>query len=231
MPEEANELQLLQHQLNQQLLSGYTALAHKHATVSYALIVVLVAVLGAVGFGGYVGLKEYKSAMTHAEQVEAGFQSRLDAYQQQLEQDNRERARLEAQISSRDKEVAAQKQKIADITAPKDAIAAIQGQYKNQLQNPSVEQNGRVGFTVPDVNRFTQTKMDAQALAADVDDLQSEVESLKLDQAQGQQALAACQDTVKAYKKAAKKSKWQKFVSGMKIGGAIALSAFIGHAI
>lgn len=236
MADEATDVQLLQHQLNQKMLEEFTSLAHKHATVSYALIAVLVVVLSAAGFGGYFGLKSYQAAIVHAEQVEKDSAAVISQYQQQLAADTAERVRLEQEIATRDKQTERKKKEVAqNTTDPIKAMSNLATAYGDEgskvFADTPLEADGRWGFNIPAVNQFTQTKMDKDALAADVDDLQSEVESLKLDQEKGQQALAACQTTVNAYKKAAKKSKWQKVVSGMKIGGAIVLSAFIGHAI
>lgn len=231
MPEEMSELQLLQHQLNQQLLDGYTKLAHKHASVSYALITVLVLVLGAAGLGGYYGLKSYQTAITHAEQVEQNSQAVIESYRQQLAQDTAERARLESEIAARDKAAQKKKQQVADITDPLKAIVALQAAYPGRNVAATVTPDGKVAFPVPSVNQFTQTKIDADAMAADINDLNAQVTSLKGDLSQGQNALKACQGTVAAYKKAAKKSRWSKVVSGMKIGAAIAIAGFLGHAI
>jgi len=231
MAEEVTDLQLMQHQLNQQMLSEFSSLAHKHATVSYAVLAVLVLVLASVGVGGYFGLKAYQSALTHAEQVEQGYQSQLSQYQKQIAQDQAERADLERQIAARDKQATQKKKAVADITDPAKSIGALSEAYRGQDFQATITTEGKVAFPVPSVNMFTQTKISADAMAADINDLNDEVSSLKLDIANGQKTLAACQDTVGAYKKAAKKSKWQKIVTGAKIGGAILLSAAIGHMI
>ena len=95
--------------------SEVSALAHKHITLSYAILAVLVIALAVGCLGGYMGLRGYERALARAEAAEQRFEQKdqqyqqmFTAFQQQIAKDSADReaasqqqAKLEAQIASR----------------------------------------------------------------------------------------------------------------------------------
>lgn len=107
-----------------------------------------------------------------------------------------------------------------------------------------------LSFPVPVVQQFTATKLDRDrlfdsltnlnqqltlkqkdldSLGLDLGNLKASYDTLKDSDDKLQKADTQCQQTVKDYRKVAKKSKWKKFLSGAERGGEIALALLGGY--
>lgn len=181
------------------------------------------------------------------------FQDKLTANDAARAADAQKILDLENQIRSQNAATqAAMDKALKPGKSAQEAFSDLSGAYKGVIQpslNLSKDPSGEqlLGFRVPEVQRFTADKLDLDNKTRVLGQQQTElvtkdntIKTLNGDLTNSKNALAAlqktedkCEDTVKAYKTVAKKTRWQKIWGGMKkgiaIGGALALGYEIGH--
>lgn len=184
--------------IDKELQDSLAALAHKHVTVSYTLVGVVVLMMLLCCGGGYLALKVYEKEVARAEADEKTMQQDKSDYmalnqklQTTLAQDAADRAawaqqeaRLVQQVNARNQVVNTQ---IVDVTKPgksaEDAYADLHSAYKDNptvesaplsvSKDPSGEQE--MTFPVPAVQQFTATKLDRDRLFDNLDSTSQEL--------------------------------------------------------
>jgi hypothetical protein len=261
-------------QIDKDLQDSLSSLAHKHVTISYALMSVILFLILAMGLGGWFSLKLYDREIQRAEAAEKISDAARVQYQQdkqisdtviaqataQLQQDAQQRqqmaaqiATLQQQIKDRDATSLTTISAILNAKTAQQAYADAAAHYK--LVSPFIPGKDTIGnetltFQVKDVIDFTATKVDDDTKTADLIDTQKqlvtstlEVKSLNADLNTGTAAFAALkqtadqcavtekadQATINDYKKAAKRTKWQKFYQGAEKVAIFTAGAFLGH--
>ena len=235
-----------------------SALAHKHITLSYAILAVLVLALVVGCLGGYVGLRGYERALARAEAAEQRFEQKdqqyqqmFQSFQQQLAKDSADRdaatqreQALQAQIAARASQPlspAVQTGLKPDATAQEAAIAL-------QTALPALgaleaTPEGKVLSTVTQTQAEAISIMAGNKAGADLKDTQSilgleqsktqslttDLNSCKSTLSESQTTLADAQKTITAYKKAAVKSRWQRVWGGIKTYGGFFLGVAVGR--
>lgn len=232
--------------LHQQLVTEYAALAHKHVTVSFTLIAVLVLVLGLFSFGGFLGLRSYEAQLAKAEAREAQYNADRKTWQDTLAQhdaaraaDAQQEAQTIAQIAARAKQAPPPVIQVAlspNATAAQEAAGLAQA-FGGQIE-PTVTPDSRLSISQPDAKLIISNKLAGDKAQADLVD-ETKLYNLEVDQnitfksdlddAKAQNVEA--QKVIQAYKKAAVKSKWRKILDGMEKVGLVALGAAAGHAL
>jgi hypothetical protein len=243
-----NEADMLAANTAQHLQVQFAALAHKHATVSYALIAVLVVVLILAGVGGYIGLRFADAQLAWAEKKEEQYNADRKAWQDTLAAHDAERAQESAEQKQTIAELAKQLAKplppvvvtgLKPGATAQEASGALTEVYKDNplFGQPAVE-GDKVALTVPQTQAVIQTKEDLGKTSLKLDaetklfDLEhSKNESLNTDLTGARNTLKECQDTVNGYKKAAKASKFKKVLKGAGTAVAIIGGAYLGYRI
>jgi hypothetical protein len=232
--------------LHQQLVAEYAALAHKHVTVSFTLIGVLVLVLGLGAFGAFLGLRSYEAQLSKAEARELQYNADRKSWQDTLAQhdaqraaDAQQEAQVIAQIAARAKQAPPPVIQVAlspTATAAEEATGLAQA-YASQIE-PVVTPDSRLSISQPEAKLIISNKLTGDKALADLVDetklYNLEVDqntTLKADLADAKAENVEAQKVIQAYKKAAVKSKWRKILDGMKTVGMVAAAAAIGHAI
>jgi hypothetical protein len=229
--------------LQQQL----SALAHKHVSVSYTLIGVLVVVLGLAGLGGWLALKFADKQIARAEATEQRFEQAQKDFQTQLATNTAQRAADTQQqgvivkvVDTRDKSTDAKIQYVLQPKTPQQALTDLNEAYTGTVDfsNTPVTPDGLLSFRVNAVQQFSATKIDRDRLSADLSSYkgllnleQNKTTTLTADLTKSETTLAACQLTVTAYKKAATLSKFRKFLNGAEKAGLLMLGAVAGYEI
>lgn len=241
--------------------SEVSALAHRHVTLTYSILGVLVLTLALAAFGGWLSIRGYERALQRAEAAEAVSKQREDAFnvqfkafQDQIAKDAADRAQAQAQqdaliakITTRDKQpvpVVIQTGLKADATA-EDAKNALGAVFSTPVAPvaPTVTSDGKVAVTVKEAQEITSAGFDGQRAEADLRDTVSlytlektKTTSLSNDLNQCQAGLTEAKATVKAqdttiadFKKAAKRSRFQKFLSGAEKALLLVGGIYIGH--
>lgn len=237
-----NEADMMAANTAQHLQAQFVALAHKHASVSFWLIGTLVLVMGLMGFGGYEALKSFDAQLARAEQREAQYNTDRKTWQDALAQHDAERvadatkiASLEAQVAARDK-----KPLPPPVTTPDEAVAGLQAAYSDvpAFGAPQATPDGKVAVNVPQAQILITTKLDLNRLKLDLTDEKAIVDLQKQTNASLSKDLTGCQalnveanKTIADYKKLAKKSRWQKFLSGAEKVGLVLGGMYVGHKI
>jgi hypothetical protein len=235
------------------------ALAQKHVTVSYLLLGILGLTLVMGGFGAYFAAKWVDRALARAEKSEQLYvQYKADADRQiaalntQLAASEQARAISDAKIADLQKQViniaANAAKKKEEVLKPgktaSQAYADLAGQYTLQSPLNIVESQDKseqeLVFRVPDVQRFTASKIDLDAALQTISlkdeqikEKDGQIVGLKSDLTKSGEALAAeqkadaqCQDALKQYKKIAKVSKFRRILNGA-IKPAIFMAGFV----
>jgi hypothetical protein len=230
--------------LQQQLVAEFSALAHKHATVSYVLIGVLVLVLAVVGLGGWLGLKSYEAQIARAEASEAQYnqdrkewQATLEAHDAQREQDSLAEAQIIAQAAKRDAQPVPQpiQAGLTPVATSQATAIALGAAYGGQVA-PKVTPDDQVSISQPDAKLVITDKLAGDKAAADLAD-QVKINSLKVtennsltsDLNQCKQQNAEAGKVIAQYKKAAVKSKWRKMLDGSEKAALLVAGAALGH--
>lgn len=250
------------------LQNALADLAHKHVTISYTLVGLIVLILALCCAGAYFGNQSWQKAMDRAQAIEqemnadrAQYQQTLAAMQKQIDQNNAQiqadqvrQQQLIDQINKRDQQA---NKVITDVLQPgktaTDAFSDINAAYKGIValtQDIVKDPNSNdqlLAFPVPAVQQFTAAELAEQRDSKDLADTKGQLaaeqdKTAKLTDnlnktndtlASLQKTDAVCQQTVAAYKKVAKKTRWQKIWGGIKkgaeIGGSLVLGYEIGH--
>lgn len=222
-----------------------STLAHKHVTVSYTLIAVLVVVLGLAGFGGWLALKFADKQIARAEateqrfeQAQKDFQTQLAANSAQRAADTQQQAAIVKIVDTRDKGADAKIQYVLQPKTPQQALTDLGEAYAGSidLSNTPVTPDNYLSFPVKTVQQFSATKIDRDRLFADRDDIkkqlfleQDKTKTLTADLKKSEDTLGTCKQTVADYKKAATVSKFRKFLGGAEKVGLLALGAVAGY--
>lgn len=234
-------------EMQSNLHDQFAALAHKHATVSYAVLFVLglVLILGAVG--GYIGLKSYEGQLAKAQLQEMQYNQDRKAWEEELQ----------VRAAAREAEALKVEQLLAQIAArPSQPLPKpIQTGLKPDATIPEIgfgldlAFKGLPGFQTPVIpfgpyvqltgqqaQTVTQSKVDLDREKLDNRDLtlaitveKSTISSLNTDLTTCKTTLSEADKVIAGYKKVAKKTKWQKFLGGAKTALLMAGSAYIGH--
>jgi hypothetical protein len=228
------------------LNNAIIALAHKHASVSFTLIGVLVLVLGLAGVGGYIALKFADAQLARAQQLETKYDADRKVWQDQLAVSEAARAQATTQqqaivkvVDTRDKTT---DKAITDALKPDATLPAVElglrSAYKaDPLFQAPLPLNGvYVELGQAQAQALTATKLDRDRLFLDLADeknvfnleqqknssLSSDLDKCKVDNAEAGKVIAA-------YKKAAYRSKFQKFLSGAEKVGLFVGGMYLGH--
>ena len=232
--------------LQQQL----STLAHKHVTVSYTLIGVLVVVLGLAGFGGWVAVKFADKQLARAEaqqqrfeQQEKDYRTQLAANSAQRTADAQQQAVIVKVVDTRDKSTDAKIQYVLQPKTPQQALTDLNDAYAGSIDlsnTPVTPDNLLLSFSVPTVQKFSATKLDRDRLSADLSNYkgllkieQDKTTSLTADLGTVNGTLATCKTTVQTYEKAAKVGRFKKFLhaaggTAVTIGAAV-IGFELGH--
>jgi hypothetical protein len=229
-----------EQELQAQFTTQFAALAHKHATVSYGLIGVLVVVLILAGVGGFIALKFADAQIARAEKQEQQYNADRKSWQDQLAASAAQRAAETTQqtaivkiVDTRDK--VADKAISAALKPGATAKQAADGLAASYSDLPAFGPVTALGdnivqLSVPQAQQATASRIDQVRLQADLND---EVNLFTLEKAKTlslSNDLASCTTlntesgkVIAAYKKAAKASRLKKF-----LGGATKVAIFIG---
>lgn len=234
-------------EIQSNLHDQFAALAHKHATVSYAVLFVLGLVLALGAVGGYIGLRSYEGQLAKAEAREQQYDADRKSWQEELKIRDAERAadaqrveQLMGQIAARAAQPLPKPIQTAlkpDATIP-DIEIGLQMAFKGspEFDVPFPSTPPYVPLSAQQAQLVTQTKVDKDRLTEDLKDektiagLQAgTISSLNTDLTQCKVTLSASDKVIADYKKLAKKSKWQKFLGGAKTALWMAGAAYVGH--
>ena len=246
--------------VHQALMQQTQSLAHKHVTVSYLLIAVLLFVLSCGGVGAYFAAKWVDRALARAEKSEQLYLADKKVSDQAISD-------LKGQLADSEKARAASDQKIADLQksitsiqtnannqiqnalkpgkTASEAYADVKSVYKDKISTPVtiVESPDKteqlLAFRVPDVQQFTAAKIDDDAqklivIAKDgvIAEKQTQIDGLKSDLAKSNDALGKLQVTEAQEHDALEKyKKVAKKTKWQKILGGMKTGVEIGGAI
>lgn len=237
---------MTEQELQAQFTTQFAALAHKHATVSFALIAVLVVVLLLAGVGGYIGLKFADAQLARAEKQEQQYNADRKSWQDQLAASAAQRATETAQqtaivkiVDTRDQTAnAAIKVALTPGATAKQAADGLAASYSDLPAFGPVTALGDniVQLSVPQAQQATASHIDQVRLQADLND---EVNVLTLEKDKTfslSNDLAGCKSlqveagkTIDGYKKAAKLSRFRKFLGGAEKVGLFVAGVYFGH--
>lgn len=229
--------------------SELATLAHKHVTVTYALIATLVVVMGLVAFGGWLGLKGYEAQLAKAQATEQVYIQDRAQWQAQVVKDDAQRqaqalqiAQLQAQIAHRDaqplpKAVQAGLAPNADANTVATAVSVAYSNVPSFGQATSTP-GGQIALSVPQAQAVVVSKESGDKAVSDLADertivgLQTgTIGTLTSDLNGCKSTLSEAQKTIDGYKKAAVKSKWRKFLDGAEKAGLFIGGVAIGRKI
>jgi hypothetical protein len=227
--------------------SEVSALAHKHVSVTYAVLSVLVLVIALMGLGGYLALKSFDKQLAAQNARDAQYQQDRTLWQAQVAQHDTERAQQALQISQLQDQIAKRDSKPLpkevqaglkpDATAETVAKAVTES-YKS---NPAFGQatatpGGQVSLSVPQAQATVEAKVGFDKASADLADEKSMVSllngtnlSLTNDLNQCKLLNTKAEADIAGYKKLAMRSKWQKFLGGMEKVALVAVGFELGH--
>jgi hypothetical protein len=220
---------------------------HAHSVkVSYFFVGIIVLVLGLASVGGYLGLQAFNRAEAKADAQSQLYQSELKTFQDHLQADTAQRtadaqqiASLQAQIAKRDAKPlppAVQVGLKPDATV-QNVITALQTVYGPSM-TPTPTQDGNVALSVPNAQETIQAKVDGDKAKADLTDakgiisLQSgSIETLNKDLGTCNSLQIEANKTIADYKKAAGRTRFQKFLNGAEKVALLLAGGAIGHFI
>jgi hypothetical protein len=233
-------------ELQAQMLAHITELGHRHVTLSYTVIGVLVLVLLLCGVGGYIGLRSYEAQMQRAEVLEKRYlddrktlEDQLTKSVEQRAADTQKQSVIVKVVHDRDTTTDAH---IAAVTAPGkaplDALRDLSEAYKGTIPvSPlAVTTDGQLVFPVLTVQGFTGTKLDRDRLDADLTAEktlfsleQGKTTTLTADLVQCKKTVDDAKPAIDAYKKIAKHSKLKKFFGGAAKVGIFLAGVYAGR--
>ena len=185
--------------IDKDLQDSLASLAHKHVTVTYVLIGVLVFVLALGGVGAYIGVKWVDASLARAEASEkltAQYKTQYDAlnltYQNELAAHAADRAadaqKQAALISSMSNVNQKADTSIAKVLTPgktaTEAFADLKDAYKGtpsignltlNVSKDSASGEQLLTFTVPEVQQVTATKLDRDRLTSNLDNVNQQL--------------------------------------------------------
>lgn len=218
-----------QNQLLSEIHQSFSSLSHRTLTLSYGLVATLVLVLALAGFGGYIQYKMFQGAMAKAEAQEQLYKTQLEAFKQDLAQHDAQRqvdaqriSDLQAQINRRANTppppVISEGLKAAAST--ENVIKALIAAYGPEM-TPSTVNDNMIALSVPNAQETISAKVNLDRDEADIQDYKgiigaqsASISSLNNDLHQCNDLLGTANKTIADYKKAANKTKWQKFLQG-----------------
>jgi len=227
--------------------SELSMLAHKHVHLSFALVGVLVLIIGLACFGGWLGLRSYEAQVARAEAAEARYdQDRKDLtallseHEVQRTQDAKAEAQLLAQIVKRDKQAPSpviQTGLKPDANADQASRAVTEAFKANpDFGGTSPQADGNIGYTVNQTQIVIDTAIERDHLRLDLGDEQKAFDiqresniSLTNDLHQCVTNKAEADKVIAQYKKAAKKSRFKRFLSGAEKALLFAGGVYVGH--
>lgn len=253
--------QQTQNNISAAVQSEVSTLAHRHVTLSYLLVGVLVLTLALAAFGGWLSVKAYERALQRAEAAEAisqqreqAFNSQYKAFTDQLAQNEANRAKEQTQQAALLAGIVARDRQPIPVVidsglkpgAGVNLVApALQQAYSDvpAFGQVSVSPDGNLAINASQGQFLVKNKVDLDRLSLDFKDLQSvsdlqkaQIGSLNTDLTSCQTgltdakaAVAADDKTIKDYKKAAEKTKFQKFLSGAEKVLIFAGGIYLGH--
>ena len=219
-------------QLHAQANAAIAALAHKHVSVSYLLIAALGLVMVLMGLGGYAALKSFDAQLARAEQREAMYDASVQTFKDTLAKDAAVRDAKDAEIAALQARVAARDAKPLPLAVQAglkpgatalEAAKAVSEAYGSvpAFGEPQATPDGNVALSVPQAQAVAIAGVERDRYKADVADLNQALGDQKSNNLSLSNNLKACQDlnvqangTIDAYKKAAKKSRFKKFLAG-----------------
>jgi Tfp pilus assembly protein FimV len=235
------------------LQAQVAALAHRHITVAYTLIATVVFTLLLAGAGGWYGLRMFDAQLARMEAREQQYDAERKQYTDALAANNAQRAQQTAQqaaVTHTTAERDAQADKAIQAAVRPDlslntTAAGLQDAFKDVvgfgqvnvspgypdgLHGPAIELAGH------QAQQITAYKIDRDRLFSDLSDLrtvyaleQTKNSSLSNDLAQCQDLRVKGDAVIAGYKSLAKRSKWQKFLSGAEKVGLLAAGIAIGR--
>jgi len=229
--------------------SEVSVLAHRHLSFSYALVGTLVLLLVLMGFGGYLGVKAFDAQLARQEVKDAQYNQDRKVFMDQLSAHDAERAAQATQIASLGLRIAhrnaeplpkeVQAGLLPDATAETVARAVTTAYSKNPaFGQATATPGGQVSLSVPQAQATVEAKVGFDKASADLADEKSMVSllngtnlSLSNDLNQCKLLNTKAQADIAGFKKLAVRSKWQKFLGGMKTAAAFAAGAYVGHKI
>lgn len=226
--------QTLTNDLVASLHNDLTALAHKTISLSYALVFVVVLIVGLAGVGGYLGLKSYESQVSKAEARDAQYQKSLSDLTATLAAHDAENQKALATVAALKLQITkgvtvvqppvVQTGLKPDATAKQaaDALGALissTGVPEALTTTP----DGLVALSVPQAQKIATLLVDAVdtkaalGLAQQAIDLQAGViDTDKQDLTACKSQLASAQKDIDGFKHVVKPTKWARFLSGAK---------------
>lgn len=234
--------------LSAQLAQHIADLGHRHASVSYFLIGTLALVMAVCAAGGYFALKSFDAQLARAERQEQQYQQDRSQWQAQMAQHDTERTaqalqiqQLQEQINKRDTKplppaVQAGMKPGAPATVVSAGVTVAYGDVLGFGSTTTTPDGSQVILSPIQGQSVIQAKVEGDKAKADLKDTQAIVElqgqtvvTLKTDLKGCQDTVGEANKTIAGYKKAAVKSRWQKFLGGAKTALLMAGSAYLGH--
>ena len=229
--------------------SEVAALAHRHLTFTYGLIATMVLLMALMGFGGYLAVKSFDAQLARQETKDAQYQQDRKTFLDTLATHDADRAAqaqriadLEAQIAHRDSQPLPKPiQDGLKPSATAQAVAtALQEAYKSvpSFGAVGVDSSANVALSLPQAQQVVLDKVNLDKAEGDLRDTQAVVDLQKQANLSLTNDLGTCkalntkaEADIAGFKKLAKRSKWQKFLSGAEKVALFAAGAYIGHKI
>jgi hypothetical protein len=224
-------------------------LAHRHLTLTYGIVGILLLVLVLMGIGGYLGLKSFNTQLAAQATKDAQYQADRKTFMDTLTAHDAERvaqatqiAQLEAQIAHR----AAQPlpKPVQEGLKPNATAQMVAGAVQSVYSSTPifgavvVDSAGYIALSPSQGQQVAQTKVDLDKAQGDLGDQKSINSILNVSNSSLTSDLGSCKalnvqanKDIEGYKKLAVKSKWRKFLDGALKVVLVAGGAAIGHAI
>lgn len=249
MPDTPIQVSQTEHDVQALMLAQINSLSQRHVSVSYMFVGILVLVLGLAGVGGWLGLKAYENQIARAEAAEVRYVDAQKGFQTTLAQHDSERAAnakasaaLIAQIAARASQapspiVQAGLKPGAAAVDVKNALGAVLSDRHPEGVSMAV-QGENLEISPVSAQVWLADELLLNRVSADLTDTQSLLalstgsnSSLVRDLNQCKAVSVEAQKTIDAYKAAAVKSKWKKFLDGVQKVGLLVAGVAIGRAI
>jgi cell division protein FtsB len=222
--------------------SELSAIAHKHAHVSFALIGIVVLVLALMGAGGYAALRLFEHALDKQDAKYDTFLANQKTMQEQIAKDaqtiaeiSRSQQQKVVVIHDRDQKADTQIVDVtrADKTTEQVAIDfSAQFGYRPQIVGETFQ------FTQPQTQGFTALKIDRDRLFLDYGNEkelysqeQSKTALLQNDVGHLQKDVTEANKQIEGYRKLAHRGKWKKIGEGAVKVGIFAAGVYIGSKV
>ncbi len=219
------------------------ALNRQHVTMSALQLVVGLLVL--MGLGGLYlhTMQSYQRVLGKAEEREAAYMARFERLEEKwaadrtrIEELTKNQAQAQTRIVYRDREA---DKRVAEVLAPSRPAEQVRQDLQSAYSfGPLTVEGNLFTFDTPQVQQFVATKVDRDRLAENLKDTQGQlhdeqekVNILEANLGEAQGSLKEAQGVIDGYKKAAKKSKWQRFFDGAKKVGLFVGGIAIGKAL